>query len=109
MTLKGNPMNREASALTLIVAFVAGIGLNAVVGSQTAGAVSVQNQTQTILPQYYYPKFEGDAPPKTNFRAARPEEYPQLFGGDCNLWRRGRAIFNCVDPSPPRRRNPVGR
>jgi hypothetical protein len=102
-------MNRKSSALTLIVALAALLSPNALLGGQTAGAVSVQNQTQTILPQYYYPKFQGDNMPNTNFRAARPEEYPQIFGGDCNLWRRGRIVFNCVDPSPPRRRNPVTR
>lgn len=100
-------MNWKSSTLTLMVAFAA--SLTALTGSQTAGAVSVRNQTQTILPQYSYPEFKGDNMPNTNFRAARPGEYPQLFGGDCNLWRRSRTDFNCVDPFPRKRRNPHDR
>jgi hypothetical protein len=74
-------------------------------------AVTPNTQLQPLVRQDDYPTFERRYPnmPGTNFRAARPEEYPRIFGGDCDLWRRGRTPFECKDFFPRKRRNPSNR
>jgi len=87
------------------------VGLEVLPVANTAQAVTNQTYMQPLVREDYYPSFERRYPnmPGTNFRAARPEEYPRIFGGDCDLWRFGRprTLFDCEDSFPLRRRNPV--
>jgi hypothetical protein len=77
--------------------------------TRPAEAVTPQTQMQPFVQEDSYPSFEKrySNMPGTNFRAARPEEYPRIFGGDCALWRRGRTLYRCEDFYPRKRRNPA--
>lgn len=74
--------------------------------NRAAEAVTPQTQMQPLIREDYYPNFERKYPniPGTNFRAARPEEYPYHFSDDCSFWRRGGALFDCRDFYPRRLR-----
>jgi hypothetical protein len=105
-------MNRKVLNLTLAVALsVSMAALDLLPAASPARAVTNQTYMQPLVREDYYPSFDRRYPnmPGTNFRAARPEEYPRIFGGDCDIWRAGRprSLFDCEDFFPRKRRNPV--
>jgi hypothetical protein len=97
-------MNRKIVPVAMAAALSVSIaGLDLVQAGSPASAVTNQTTTRPLVRQDNYPNMPG-----TNFRAARPEEYPRIFG--CVPWRLGGTAFECEDFFFPRRwRNPVDR
>lgn len=104
-------MNQKIARLAIAVTLGASVvALDLLQMAHPAGAVTNQTQMRPLVRQDDYPSFERRYPntPGTNFRAARPEEYPRIHG--CAAWRLGGTAFECEDFFFPRRwRNPVDR
>jgi hypothetical protein len=96
----------------LVLAFALGVSTTAplaLVGDPMAGATTVKKHRKKVPQPYRYQNRRNENMPGTNFRAARPEEYPRIFGGDCDLWRFGRSMFDCEEYFFYPRRNPAQR
>jgi hypothetical protein len=100
-------MKRKFIALLLAIAIGASIAIPmTIVGDQIASATTIKKHKKKAPPPYRYQNDRNENMPGTNFRAARPEEYPRIFGGDCDLWRFGRSMFDCEEYFFYPRRNP---